>query len=159
MTPADGWEVLLAKVIPLVVFLLGVVCLAVAATRLVFGLPFRGSVLFFLFSSVLYVFVGIGIGMLLGTLCRSQRQAQLASFFINIPLIQLSGTVVPFDTMPAFLQVLSTVDPLRYYAIIARGVILKGAGPDVLWPAALLLAFFAVLMLALSIGRFRRQLT
>lgn len=157
MTPAYGGEIVLAKVIPLVVFLLADALLAVAATRVIFALPFRGSLPLFVFSSTMYVLVGIGIGMLLGTLCRSQRQAQLASFFINIPLIQLSGAVVPLDTMPALLQAVSMFDPLRYYAAVARGIILKGVGLDVLWQELLVLSMFAVLALFLSVHLFRRQ--
>lgn len=158
MTPAETWELILAKVIPLAVFLIGDVCLAVIATRLVFGLPFRGSVTLFFTASILYVFVGIGLGMLLGTICRSQRQAQLASFFINIPLIQLSGTVVPFDTMPQVLKDLAMVDPLKYYADIARSVILKGTGWQMHYYDIAILFLFAVLVLSVSIVRFRRKL-
>ncbi len=91
-------------------------------------------------------------------MCRSQRQAQLVSFFINIPLILLSGTVVPLDTMPWFLQTLSLVDPLRYYTLIARGVILKGATLAMLWQQLGLLALSAVVVLTVSANRFRRQL-
>ena len=97
------------------------------------------------------------MGMMLGSICRSQRQAQLASFFINIPLILLSGTVVPLDTMPWFLQTLSLADPLRYYTLIARGVILKGATLAMLWQQLLWLALSAMLVLTVSANRFRRQ--
>jgi len=159
MTPAEPWEILLAKIIPLVAFLLADVCLAIGAAHLIFALPFRGSFLLFLIASALYAFVGIGFGMLLGSLCSSQRQAQLASFFINIPMILLSGTVVPFDTMPAAMQVLAMFDPLRYYTIIARGVILKGATFEMLWVDLALLVVFASLLLWISANRFRRQMT
>lgn len=158
MTPASSWEILLAKIIPLVVFLLGDVCLAIGAAQMVFGMPFRGSLLLFLIASALYAFVGIGMGMMLGSICQTQRQAQLASFFINIPLILLSGTVVPLDTMPWFLQSLSMADPLRYYTFIARAVILKGATLSMLWQPLLLLAVSAILVLGVSTNRFRRQL-
>jgi ABC-2 type transport system permease protein len=158
MTPASSWEILLAKIIPLAVFLLGDVFLAIVSARIIFGLPFRGDLLLFLIASALYAFVGIGLGMMLGSMCHSQRQAQLASFFINIPLILLSGTVVPLDTMPWFLQTLSLVDPLRYYTLIARGVILKGAGLTILWQQLVLLTLSAILVLTVSANRFRKQL-
>jgi ABC-2 type transport system permease protein len=158
MTPASSWEILLAKIIPLVVFLLADVCLAIVAARIIFAMPFRGNLVLFLIASALYAFVGIGMGMMLGSMCRSQRQAQLASFFINIPLILLSGTVVPLDTMPWILQTLSLADPLRYYTFIARAVILKGATLSMLWEQLLLLALSAVLVLGVSVNRFRRQL-
>ena len=96
--------------------------------------------------------------MLLGSICRSQRQAQLASFFVNIPLILLSGTVVPLDTMPAFFQIISIFDPLRYYALIARGVLLKGTTIEMVWQPLALLALSAVVVLFLSANRFKRQL-
>jgi len=143
--------------IPLVIFLLSDVGLAVIAARLVFGLPFRGSVLLFVISSALYVFIGIGLGMLLGIICGSQQQAQLTSFFINIPMILLSGAVVPFDTMPDVLKTLSILDPLRYYTAITRGVILKGAGFDFLWSELCILAVFAAFVLVSSLTLFRRQ--
>ena len=157
MTPAETWEILLAKVVPLVAFLLADVCMAIGAAAVVFHLPFRGNFLLFLFASSLYIFVGIGFGMLLGTLCKNQRQSQLTSFFINIPLILLSGSVVPLDTMPAFLQAISVVDPLRYYVFIARAVILKGDGLNILWPEVGALVLFAILLIAVSANRFNRQ--
>ncbi|MBU6452254.1 MAG: ABC transporter permease [Cyanobacteria bacterium REEB67] len=157
MTPAETWEILLAKVVPLVAFLLADVCMAIGAAAVVFHLPFRGNFLLFLLASSLYIFVGIGFGMLLGTLCNNQRQSQLTSFFINIPLILLSGSVVPLDTMPAFLQAISIVDPLRYYVFIARAIILKGDGLSILWPEIGALVLFALLLIAVSANRFNRQ--
>jgi ABC-2 type transport system permease protein len=158
MTPAASWEILLAKIIPLLAFLVGDVVLAIGAAQLIFHMPFRGSIPLFLVASALYAFVGIGMGMLLGSVCKSQRQAQLASFFINIPLILLSGTVVPLDTMPPVMQAISVFDPLRYYTFIARGVILKGATFAMLWQQLGLLALSAILVLVVSANRFRSQL-
>lgn len=158
MTPAEPWEILLAKIIPLASFLLADVCVAVSAAHVVFGLPFRGNFFLFIVASALYAFIGIGFGMLLGSVCGSQRQAQLTSFFINIPLILLSGTVVPFDTMPAAMQFVAMFDPLRYYTLVARGVILKGATFEMLWLDMVLLVVFAILLLWVSANRFRRQL-
>jgi len=158
MTPASSLEILLAKIIPLMIALLADVCLAIGAAHLVFGLPVRGSFMLLLAASALYAFAGIGFGMLLGSVCRSQRQAQLASFFINIPLILLSGTVVPLDTMPPFLQAVSLFDPLRYYTIIVRGVILKGSTLSLMWHQMALLAVSAAIILIISANRFRRQL-
>jgi ABC-2 type transport system permease protein len=158
MTPAASWEILLAKIVPLVVFLMGDVLLALFAAQVIFHMPFRGNLFLFLFASALYAFVGIGLGMLLGSVCRSQRQAQLASFFINIPLILLSGTVVPLDTMPPIMQAISIFDPLRYYTLVARGVILKGATFAMLWQQVGLLALSAIMILVISANRFRRQL-
>lgn len=159
MTPAAAWEILLAKVVPLFVLLMGDVVLALSVVRLVFAVPFRGNFVFFLGVSSLYVFVGIGIGILLATISRSQQQAQLTSFFINLPLIQLSGAIAPIESMPPLFQHLSWLNPLRHYVAIARGVLLKGNGFEVLWPNVIALGVFSALLLTLSVNKFRAQLS
>ncbi len=159
MTPVAAWEILLAKIIPLFFLLMFDVFLAVMIALLVFDVPFRGSIPTFCVASALYVCVGIGLGMMLATVCRTMRQAQLAAFFINIPSIQLSGAVVPYDTMPAVMQQMANFAPLRYYTTVVRSVMLKGAGIELLWPELLLLVIAIVVLWTFNLVRFRRQLS
>lgn len=158
MTPAGAWEILLAKIVPLFLLLQLDVALALVLGRTVFGLPFRGHLPLFLLLSGLYLFVGIGIGILLATLCRSQQQVLLTAFFINLPLVQTSGAIAPIESMPAFFQSLSLLNPLRHYITIVRGMQLKGVGLEVLWPHVLALALMALALMAFSVSRFRSQL-
>jgi ABC-2 type transport system permease protein len=158
MTPASAWEILLAKILPLFVLLMGDVLLALLLGRVVFAVPFRGAFLLFLALSGLYLFVGIGIGLLLATLCRSQQQVMLTAFFFNLPIVQTSGAIAPIDSMPPFFQWLSLLNPLRHYITIVRGMLLKGVGLGVLWPHALALLLMAAALMAISVSRFRRQL-
>ncbi|NES97619.1 MAG: ABC transporter permease [Desertifilum sp. SIO1I2] len=159
MTPAEAWEILCAKIVPLFILLTGDVFLALTVGRGVFGVPFRGNFLLFLGLSGLYLLVGIGIGILLATLCRTQQQVVLTSFFINLPLIQLSGAIAPIESMPIFFKYLSLLNPLRHYITIVRGILLKGVGLTVLWPHAIALLGFAIVLLSVSIRQFRRQLS
>ncbi|MBW4628901.1 MAG: ABC transporter permease [Brasilonema octagenarum HA4186-MV1] len=159
MTPAANWEILLAKIVPLVFLLMGDVLLALALGRLVFNLPFRGSFLLFFGLSSIYLFVGISLGIMLATICRSQQQVVLTSFFINLPMVQTSGAIAPVEAMPPFFQVLSLLNPLRHYIAIVRGILLKGVGLDVLWIHTLALVGFTVVLLTISINRFRSQLS
>jgi ABC-2 type transport system permease protein len=158
MTPAAGWEILLAKVVPLFVLLMGDVLLALAIGRSIFGVPFRGSFLLFMGLSGFYVFVGIGVGIMLATLAYSQQQVVLTTFFINLPMVQLSGAIAPIETMPKFFQYLSLLNPLRHYIAIIRGILLKGVGLEALWGHALALVGFAIVLLTISTHRFRKQL-
>jgi len=158
MTPAADWEIILAKVVPLFVLLLGEVMLALSVAHFIFQVPFRGSLPLFLFFSGLYACVGIGVGFLLATISRTQQQAILTSFFINLPLIQLSGAIAPVESMPKFFQIVSLLNPLRHYIKIARGVLLKGNGLDVLYPEAIALCLFAIAFLYISTQKFRSQL-
>ncbi len=159
MTPAEAWEIILAKIVPLFVLLLGEVMIALSVAKFVFHVPFRGNFFLFMGFSGLYIFVGIGVGFLLATISRTQQQAILTSFFINLPLIQLSGAIAPVESMPPFIQAISLFNPLRHYVKIARGVLLKGNGLDVLYPEALALLAFAIALLLISTYQFRNQLS
>jgi ABC-2 type transport system permease protein len=159
MTPAAIWEILLAKIVPLFVLLMGTFLLALGIARLIFGVPLRGNLFLLLLLSGLYVFVGIGIGILLATVSKNQQQVVLTAFFANIPLIQLSGAIAPIDSMPAFFRYLSLLNPLRHYIRILRGILLKGIGIEMLYPNVLALLIFAAFFLTISIRQFRKQLT
>jgi ABC-2 type transport system permease protein len=159
MTPAEPWEILLAKIVPLFVLLMGDVFLALSLGSLVFHIPFNGSFILFILLSALYLFVGIGIGILLATVCQSQQQVVLTTFFINLPMVQLSGAIAPIETMPDFFRYLSLFNPLRHYVAIVRGILLKGVGLEALLMHVIALAVFAVVLLTISIRQFRNQLS
>ncbi len=159
MTPAAAWEILLAKIVPLFILLIGDVFLALAVAKIIFQLPFRGNMLVFLLVSAVYLFVGISIGILLATIAKNQQQVVLTSFFVNLPLIQTSGAIAPIESMPAFFRYLSLLNPLRHYVAIARGFLLKGVGVIELWPHVLALIGFAILLLTISVKKFRSQLS
>lgn len=159
MTPASAFEVLLAKILPLFVLLMGNVCLALGVGLIVFHVPFRGDVLLFFAVSALYVFVAISIGITLASISKNQRQAILTSFFINLPVIQLSGAIAPLASMPKTMQYLSLLNPLRYYIICIRSILLRGVGIEVIWLNVAALAFFAVVLMSVSASRFRKQLS
>lgn len=159
MTPAAEWEILLAKMVPLFFLLMGDVILASGISHLFFNLPFRGSFSLFLLLSGLYILVCIGIGLLIATLSQTQQQVILTSFFFNIPIVQLSGAIAPIEGMPLIFRFLSSFDPLRHYIAINRGLILKGVGFGEIWFHAIALLIFAIILLAISIKRFRYQLS
>lgn len=158
MTPADSWEILVAKIVPLLIMLNGTVLLALFVGKLMFNLPFRGNFFLYMFVSNIYIFVVISIGIILATISKNQRQAILTSFFFNLPLIQLSGALSPIESMPDFFRLLSFANPLRYYIQCIRNILLKGVGFDVMWRDISVLAVLAVVLLLSSAARFRKQL-
>jgi len=125
----------------------------------VFHVPFRGSLLLVLAACACCVLAGIGIGTFISTLARSANQAQLMMFFVNPPLTALSGAFTPVEAMPAWIQPLTRLNPIAHFARIARGVLVKGAGLDVVYPNLLALALAAALLVGFSAWRFRRQLS
>ncbi len=158
MTPARNTEIIVAKVLPIFLLLAFDIGLALLVARLAFGVPVRGSLLLFFVSASLCVLCGIGLGMMIATFTRTQQQAQLMGFFTNPPLAILSGATTPIEAMPAWLQPITSVNPVKHFAIISRGILLKGSGIDVLYPQLLALAVIALVMVSLSAWQFRKQL-
>jgi ABC-2 type transport system permease protein len=158
MTPAQAAEIVTAKIAPLFVLLSSQIILGLAAGYLVFDLPLRGSLTLLFTAGMLCVLAGIGIGTLLATFSKSQQQAQLMSFFVNPPLSMLSGATTPVEAMPGWMQPFTLFNPISHFAVIARGILLKGAGLEVLWPHFAVLVGFAVVLVSVSAWRFRKQL-
>ncbi|HJQ34617.1 MAG TPA: ABC transporter permease [Pyrinomonadaceae bacterium] len=159
MTPANSTEIISAKVAPIMLLLSGDILLAVGVVRLVFDVPVRGSLVLLYFAGMLCVLAGIGVGTFIATFTRSQTQAQLMGFFVNPPLSMLSGATTPLEGMPVWMQQVSYLNPIRHFSAIARGVLLKGVGLEVLYPNLLALTAFTLVIVGASVWRFRKQLS
>lgn len=157
VTPIRTGELFAAKTAPT----LAVGVLSVFPSLLIvwwFGVPLRGSLLLFLALTALFLLSAIGLGVLVAAISRTLQQALLLSFFGLFPLMFLSGTLVPVESMPDLLQTLSRLSPLRYYMDVILGVFLKGAGIAELWPQALALLVIGVVLFAVAMSVFRKQL-
>lgn len=157
VTPIRSGEMMLAKMLPtLLVGLLALVpSLLIAAW---FGVPMRGSVtLFFIFSAVFLV-SSMGVGILIASFAQTLQQALLVSFFALFPIMFLSGTLVPAESMPPALQYLSELSPLTHYMEAVLGIFLKGVGLEILWHPLAIMVAIGALLLGCSLLSFKRHL-
>ena len=158
VTPIRPTELILGKTLPFVVIGFFDMLLVFAAALLLFRVPFVGSFTLLCFSALLFILTTLGAGLFISTVCRTQQQANLATFLIFQPFSMLSGFTFPIRNMPQAIQYFTYLNPMRYFLEIVRGVFLKGSGIDTLWPNLLALAVFGVVILTLSIRRFHKQL-
>ncbi len=159
VTPLRPWQLVVGKLLPFMIVGLLDTALITVLIRVVFGVPLRGSFLLLLALTALFLLTTLGLGLLVSTMVRTQQQAMMfAVFVLMVPMIYLSGLVFPIDNMPRPIQLGTYVVPVRYYATVIRGIFLKGSGLDVLWPEAVVLAGFGVLVLTLAALRFRKNL-
>lgn len=155
--PFRPWELLVAKVAP--TFVVSLVSLALALwVPWWFEVPIRGSLSLFFALSVLFLFSSLGWGLFLGTLSKNLQQALLLAFFTIFPVMVISGTLVPVESMPGPIQFLSYLSPLTYYMEIGLGIFLKGVGMEVLWPQALAMVVLGLVIFTLSLSRLRRNI-
>ena len=154
VTPLGRWELIVGKLLPYALVGMIDVCLVLAVAVFWFQVPLRGSVtLLFALTSV-YLLSTLGLGLFISTISSTQQQAMMTSmFFFLMPMIFLSGFIFPIENMPAAIQPVTYLFPLRYFLVILRSIFLKGVGLETLWPQALALTVWGVAMLALAIVR------
>ena len=135
------------------------VLLVVTVAVFWFEVPFRGSVGLLLLMSLVYLMTTLGIGLFVSTISNTQQQAMItAAFFFLMPMVFLSGFIFPIENMPAAIQAVTYLVPVRYFLVILRGIFLKGIGLEVLWPQALALFAWGAGILTLAILRSSKRL-
>ncbi|MFZ5594096.1 MAG: ABC transporter permease [Pseudomonadota bacterium] len=157
VTPVSPGEMIAAKMLPPLLFCLLALfpSLLVAA---VFGVPLRGNVALFTLFSAVFLLSSMSIGILVAAVADTLQQALLISFLVLFPVLFLSGTIVPLESMPLGLQYLAEASPLRHYMEAVLGLFLKGVGIAVLWPRLAAMLAIGAVLLALSVWGFRRRL-
>lgn len=156
VTPIRKGEFILGKTLPFV--LIGYIDVALISLvgTLVFNVPVRGSLWLLLLATTLFLMSSLGIGLLISTVSNTQQQAMMTAFFVIFPAMLLSGFAFPIENMPAPVQWLTAVNPLRFYMVIIRGLFLKGVGFGILWPQLAALAMIGTVVLSVAIKRFRK---
>ena len=159
VSPLRPREIIVGKVAPYLVLAFVNVVTALLAASIVFGVPFRGSILLLLGASTLYAMVGLALGTLIAARTESQRAAMLGAMLITMmPNMLLSGMIFPLASLPAWLQPVTYIVPARWFIIISRGVMLKGVGVEYLWQPVAVLALMLVVLMAAAIRSFKPRL-
>jgi ABC-2 type transport system permease protein len=159
VSPITPTEFILGKTVPFALIGYADVLLIAAAGVLWFDVPIRGSLLLLLAATTLYLMTTLGIGLFLSTVSRTQQQAMMSVFFFYFPCVLLSGFMFPIANMPEPVQVLTYLDPLRYYLVVVRGIFLKGSGLSTLWPQLAALFAMGLATLFFATRRFRKTLS
>jgi ABC-2 type transport system permease protein len=158
-SPASMTEILLGKLVAYFVLGLGGLAVSVFIGLVVFEVPFRGSAEVLIAISSVFLIVSLAMGLLISTVARSQFvAAQLAFLVTFMPALILSGLMFDIESMPRWVQAVTTVFPARYFVSSLQTLFLAGTVWPVLLPNLAMLVGFAVLILALAIARTRRSL-
>jgi len=159
VSPLRPWQIIVGKVAPYLAIGFVSVLLILAEARLAFGVPLRGSALLLILEAVLFILVSLSLGILISSRTSSQRVAMMGALVgTMLPNLLLSGFIFPLESMPEPLQWFAQIVPGRWFVAIARSIMLKGAGLEVVWRESLILAAMAALLLASSTRSFKARL-
>ncbi|MFC2170109.1 ABC transporter permease [Acidobacteriota bacterium] len=156
ISPLKSSEIILGKTAPYIFVALTDGLLILLFARLLFGIPFRGNILVLLIFSLLYIFSGLALGILVSTAARSQIKAMFIAILATLlPSLLLSGFIFPLDSMAPVLQFISRLIPATYFLKIIRGVAIKGADFRPFLNEGLALVVFSSVLIAAASAKFR----
>jgi ABC-2 type transport system permease protein len=159
VSPLRPWQIIVGKVVPYLFLAMINVVTALLAAWLVFRVPFRGSLVLLLSASVLYAMVGLALGVLIAARTSSQRAAMLGAMVgTMLPSTLLSGMIFPISSLPDWLRPVTVVVPARWFIVISRGVMLKGAGLENIWLELLVLTAMLLVFMTVAVRSFSPRL-
>ncbi|QDV53276.1 ABC transporter permease [Gimesia fumaroli] len=159
VTPVSKSGLMLGKLVPYA--LIGFVETLIVLTVMVFffGVPIHGSLWELLVLSLLFLVCGLGLGMLVSTVSRTQLQAVQFAFLIMLPSVLLSGFMFPRSQMPLPIYLFTFIIPVTYFLEILRGIVLRGADITDLLPHIAGLTLCCIAIIGISLKRFQKQLS
>jgi ABC-2 type transport system permease protein len=156
--PFSPMEIIIGKSIPVVLVGFFDFVLMLGMIHLAFGVPIRGSLPLLLVLAFGYLLVELGKGMVVSVTSRTQHQAFLFVMMFGMADFMFTGYAAPVESMPRIIQTLANLVPAYHWLAILRGILLKGAGLDVLWPHVLALAALGLVIGTFSLRYVRRAL-
>jgi ABC-2 type transport system permease protein len=159
VSPLRPLSIIVGKVFPYLVIGFISAALVLVEARVIFHVPFRGSIVLLLADTLLFILASLALGILVSARTSSQRVAMLGTALATmLPNLVLSGFIFPVESMPLPLRLLSNVVPGRWFVEVARGVMLKGVGLEYVWPQTLILAGMSALLLTAAARSFDARL-
>lgn len=159
VSPLKPAGIVIGKVVPYLVLSLLNASFILFISWVVFDMPIQGSLWLLMVECLLFIFTALSLGVLISTIASSQQQALMLSLFVlMLPTMLLSGFIFPISSMPIPLRVLSHIIPARYFLTIIRGIMLKGIGIEYLWPQTITLIGITILLISISVKKFKIRL-
>jgi ABC-2 type transport system permease protein len=156
VTPIKKWQFITGKLMPL--WVIGMIELAIGLglAKLIFHIPMAGSLLIVFGVAGVYLLVVLGLGLWVSTGTETQQQAMFIAWFIAVVFILMGGLFTPIESMPAWAQELTVINPIAHFIEIMRRVLVKGAGWDDIQRPLGILLLMAAFVLPLAIRQYRK---
>src|SRR3989339_688112 len=151
VSPLSSLEFILGKTIPYIVISLINATIVLLAGYILFGIVIKGNILLLLLGTFAFLFAALSLGVFISTISDSQQVAfQAANVTSLLPSLILSGFIFPIESMPVAIQVLTNITPAKFYIVILRAILLRGAGISAFWDQLIYLGIFGLVFIALA---------
>ena len=158
VTPIRPVELIVGKMVPAILLTAADLTIIVLLGVFYFDVPFQGSVWLFAWLSLLFIVSGLGLGLLISTVAKNQKQAQQITAVLMLLTMLLTGLIYPRSAMPPVVQAIGALIPATYFTRISRGIITKGVGIAFLWHDVLVLAIYGAVVVLIAAMTFKKRL-
>jgi ABC-2 type transport system permease protein len=158
VSPLSRAGLMLGKLVPYLCIGMAMAVILFLIMRFVFDVPIVGNVVGMMFSTLVYVFALLSLGLLVGTKAENQMQALQMSMVFLLPSVFFSGFIFPRETMPWIFYALGALFPTTYFIALMRAIILRGAHFFEYWPNLAILILMSILLFVLCALRFRKKI-
>src|SRR5574344_840135 len=152
------FEIFLGKTIPPLIIAISLTCFMSAVVVGIFHVPFKGSLLLFLISTVIALLSIVGVGLFISSICKTQQQAILGVLTFQMPAVLLSGFISPIEDMPTVFQYLTWVNPIRFFITIGRAIFFTHMSCIDVFSNLVPLMLIALITLTVASRTFKKQL-
>lgn len=160
VSPLSPGMIIVGKVVPYIILSFVNALMILALGVFLFGIPVKGSLVLLLAECGLFVLTALSLGILISTITASQQAAMMISMVgLLMPTVLLSGFVFPLESMPLPLQLFANILPAKWFIIILKDVMLKGAGLETVWKPTAVLGGMTLFFIALSVRNFKTRLS
>jgi ABC-2 type transport system permease protein len=159
VAPLTPLQIMLSKALGMtLVSVAGTVLSVYAVMRPLVGVPFVGSAWLFFATTALYIFSVAGLGLAIATFARSSAEVGMLVILVAVPMTALSGIWTAPEAMPVWSRYALQLSPLHHFIEIAYGIMLRGAGFEVLWGSIVTMTLLGAALFAVAWLRLQRRL-
>jgi ABC-2 type transport system permease protein len=159
VSPMQPFKIIIAKAIPYLLLSLINISTILLLSVFVLDVPINGSLLLLMSEATLFTITCLVLGLLISSVTDSQQTAMFISLTgMFLPTVMLSGFMFPIENMPRALQIISNLVPARWFYSIVKDVMIKGSGFEAVWKETGILVGMTILLLLLSIKKFKIRL-
>lgn len=157
VSPLTPTMIMIGKAVAVLLVGLFQASVIIAAAVFVYRVPLSGSLALIYGSAILYFLALVGVGFLISALCSTQQQAFLGAFSFIMPAILLSGIASPIENMPAWMQTVTWINPVRHFMLIVKSIFLKNASLDFVLIHSIPLIITSTITLTLAVIIFKKR--
>ncbi len=158
VTPIRKHQLLIGKIIPFAILGFLELTVALIFAKLWYDIPLRGNLIIFALFTVVYLFTTLGLGLFVSASSNTQQQALFLIWFLMVFGILMSGFLFPIENMPETVQLITYLNPLRYFVVVIRELFIKGVGLEYLYPQGAALVIFGSVVFSFAVAKYRQRL-